>query len=72
MKMDKLKSIEVANKRLLRESFWDEDNGTITEDEFEWVKGLDVDAAEKEIYKPFKDIAYEWDVDARAIYDTLI
>jgi hypothetical protein len=33
MKRGKLKSIEVANKRLLRESFWDEDNGTITEDE---------------------------------------
>jgi len=42
------------------------------EDEFEWARGLDVEAAEKEVYRPFKDMAYEWDVDAKVIYDTLI
>ena len=43
-----------------------------SEDDFEWVKGLDVEAAEKEIYQPFKDIEYEWGVDAKQIYNTLI
>lgn len=60
--IDIYKEMKNLIRKILKES----------EDEFEWAKGLDVDAAEKEIYKPFKDIAYEWDVDARAIYDTLI
>lgn len=42
------------------------------EDEFEWARGLDVEAAEKEVYQPFKKMAYEWDVDAKGIYDTII
>ena len=43
-----------------------------SEDEFEWVKGLDVAAAEQEIYKPFKNMHYEWSVEGKEIYDTLI
>lgn len=42
------------------------------QDEFEWVKGLDVESAEKEIYKPFNNMSYEWNVDGKGIYDTLI
>ena len=43
-----------------------------SEEDFGWVEGLDVGVAEKEIFKPFKDMEYEFSADAKQIYGTLI
>jgi polyhydroxyalkanoate synthesis regulator phasin len=42
------------------------------QDEFEWAKGLDMSAAEKEIKKPWKDAEYEYSIDMLDIYDHLV
>jgi len=42
------------------------------EDEFEWARGLDVDAAEKEIKKPFTSMEYDYSFEGNDFYTLLI
>jgi len=42
------------------------------EDEFEWIKDLDVNAAEKEIKKSYRDMEYEHSFEGEDLYSMLI
>jgi len=42
------------------------------QDEFEWVKGLDMSAAEVEIKRPWKNADYDYSIDMLDIFDYLV
>lgn len=44
----------------------------LKENDFEWVEGLDVGAAEKEIKKPFRDAEYEWGFEGDRLYAMIV
>ena len=42
------------------------------QDEFEWARGFDTSEVEKQIFKPFRDVEYEYNFDGPQIYNLLV
>jgi len=65
--------IYIKMKNLIRKILKEEQNTPSSiEDEFEWVRGLDVAAAEEEIQKPWKNTHNDYGIDSLEFYGELV